>query len=698
MFSRKDKNSWLVIAVFFFGCLPAFAQEEDALQQTQNILELNLEELGEESSFDYDTYLEQLTDLQRNPINLNEAEYEDFQALLDIGLIGPLQVNNLLKYREKFKGILSVYELKNIIAWDASDIQKVLPFVYVTGVYNEYKPKFKQVAFGGRQEVFLRYAQTIEQQKGYSPLDSGSTATRYPGNPGRLYLRYRYNYSSRLSYGFTAEKDPGEAFFKAPQKRGFDYYSGHIFYSGKKTLKALALGDYQANIGQGLVLWTGFGFAKSPYVMNVKRSGQVLKPYTSVNENNFLRGAATSLELGKFEITGMFSRNRIDANVQSVDTTNNTPLEISSFQQSGYHRTESEVANKDALTWTLAGGHLEYQNRASKIGVTAVQHFFNAEIYPGDAAYQRYYLSEKSFGNYGLDYALVLRKFYLFGESSIDNHFGHAHVHGFAAQLDPKVKMSAVFRYFSEDYRSFGNNTFSENTRVQNETGLYWGWEVTPYKKVKLSAYVDYFKFPWLRFGVDGPSAGIEYFAQSDFYLSRNVEFYLRYRYKKRERNQRTDADAINAVLPEVRQNWRAHIGYRVLPYLSLRNRVEYVRFKNNESETYNGFVIYQDVNFSKENFPLSTNFRFAIFDTDNYDTRVYAYENDLLYYFSIPAYYGQGVRFYCNIKWEISRNLDFWLKYAITHYSDRTVISSGLSEIQGNKRSDIRAQLRLKF
>ncbi|MEX0811384.1 MAG: hypothetical protein WD048_04140 [Chitinophagales bacterium] len=692
------KRSLFAITLSLF-CHTIMAQEEDenALQRTQDILEISLEELGE-GSFDFDTYLERLTDLERHPIDLNTAVYDDFQPLLDIGLIDPRQIDNLLKYRERFDYFQSIYELKYVIDWNLESIKKVLPFIYVSEDFESYQPTIKQQVFGGKQEVFLRYSQVLEQKRGYSPLDSGSTATRYPGNPGRLYLRYRYNYRNKISYGFTAEKDPGEAFFKAPQQRGFDYYSGHVFLRDLGPVKALALGDYQANFGQGLTLWTGFGFAKSPYVMNIKRSGRVLKPYTSVNENNFLRGAAATFKLGKFNVTGLFSRNRIDANVQRIDTTNNTPLEISNFQLSGLHRTESEVANKGTLTWTVTGGHAEYQHRASKIGVSAVQHFFNSEVNPGDRVYQRYYLSDKSFGNYSLDYALMLRKFYLFGESSMDNHLGHAHVHGFVAQLDPRVKMAAVFRYFTEDYRSFGNNSFSENTRVQNESGLYWGWELTPHKKLNLQAYVDYFKFPWPRFGVDGPSYGVEYFAQANIDISRYVQLYFRYRYKKRERNNREETGPINTVIPEIRQNWRAHIAYRVFPFLTLKNRVEFVRFKNTGNEIENGFLIYQDFNFSKDDFPLSANLRLAFFDSDTWNTRIYAYENDLLYYFSIPAYSGQGVRFYLNIKIDINKNFDFWLKYAISHFSDRNTVGTGLEEIEGNKRSELRGQIRMKF
>jgi hypothetical protein len=89
---------------------------------------------------------------------------------------------------------------------------------------------------------------------------------------------------------------------------------------------------------------------------------------------------------------------------------------------------------------------------------------------------------------------------------------------------------------------------------------------------------------------------------------------------------------------------------------------------------------------------------RFAIFDTDGYNSRIYAYENDVLYSFSIPAYYSQGTRFYIIGKYSIGKKVDLWLRYAQTYFTNTTSIGSGLDLINGPTRSDIRAQIRLRF
>ena len=122
------------------------------------------------------------------------------------------------------------------------------------------------------------------------------------------------------------------------------------------------------------------------------------------------------------------------------------------------------------------------------------------------------------------------------------------------------------------------------------------------------------------------------------------------------------------------------------------------MRFQNVDKENSNGFLIYQDVLYRPDDKPFDITLRYALFDTDDYDARIYAYENDVLYAFSIPGYYYNGSRFYILLKWEILDNLDFWLRFSQTFFNNQSTIGSGLDEIEGNARSEIKVQLRLKF
>ncbi len=73
--------------------------------------------------------------------------------------------------------------------------------------------------------------------------------------------------------------------------------------------------------------------------------------------------------------------------------------------------------------------------------------------------------------------------------------------------------------------------------------------------------------------------------------------------------------------------------------------------------------MIFQDIQYSPRSFPLNLSARIAWFNTESYSSRIYAYENDLLYTFSVPAF-GKGLRNYLNLKYKISERRKFGLKW----------------------------------
>jgi hypothetical protein len=155
---------------------------------------------------------------------------------------------------------------------------------------------------------------------------------------------------------------------------------------------------------------------------------------------------------------------------------------------------------------------------------------------------------------------------------------------------------------------------------------------------------------------------------------------------------------ALESVVPFEQENFRFNVLYPVGQAFRFRNRIEWVRIKR-EGSFQNGFLFYQDISYKPLNSSLSITLRYALFDAEDYDARIYAFESDVLYAFSIPAFYDKGNRFYCLLNYNLTRNTEIWLRYAVTVYNNRAIISEGgLNEIQGNKRSDVRVQVRFTF
>jgi hypothetical protein len=143
-------------------------------------------------------------------------------------------------------------------------------------------------------------------------------------------------------------------------------------------------------------------------------------------------------------------------------------------------------------------------------------------------------------------------------------------------------------------------------------------------------------------------------------------------------------------------QKLRFHINFKFSEKIILKTRFEHSKYNGLQKE--DGFLIFQDIQFHPAKLPVNLTARIAYFNTDSYDSRIYAYENDLLYAFSIPSFYGTGFRTYLNLNYKISKNIDCWFKIANTSWTDRDAISSGYNEISGNNKTELKFQLRLKI
>jgi hypothetical protein len=665
--------------------------EESFHQRIESLLEETDEEL------DYAELLEELELLILNPINLNTATADHLRRLF---LLNDIQINNLLNHISMFGNLLSMYELQSIDGFDMQTILAIQPFVTVTEDIRRRHFSFDDMMREGKSQFFVRYQQLLEEQRGFSPIDpeelEANPNARYLGSPFRLYTRYRFTYYNNISFGFTAEKDPGEEFFRGSQPNGFDYYSAHLLLRDFGTLRALALGDFQVQFGQGLTLWSGLAFGKSSDAVNVKKNGLGLRQYTSVDENNFFRGAGATVGFGPVEFTAFYSSKGRDANVLLIDTLEQDEMIITSLQQTGMHRTPRELEGKNAVNETIYGGNLAYRSRNFTMGLTAYRMELGAEYQRNLSFYNQFDFSDRQNSNIGLDYNYILRNFNFFGEASLSENGGYAFLNGVMMSLDQRLSVALVHRKFSKDYQSLFAVAFSENTRVVNEQGLYLGLTAQISPAWRLSAYADHFSFPWMKFRTYMPSRGYDYLVQLNFRPSRAMEMYARYRIKNKPLNTQ-DPGFIRQLDDVAKQNYRFHFSYTISPSFTLRNRVELINFQFGERHE-KGYVVYQDVSYRHFASPWAITLRYALFDTDGFDSRIYAYENDVLYAFSFPFYSDKGSRVYLLARYRLSRNIDLYARLAQTFYTNRNEIGSGLDLIEGNSRTEIKAQMRIRF
>ncbi len=702
MSSRNSLRLFLLL-VFILSSTQLKAQDDRDREQQLNAFELIIEALSEQNDegLTDDTYLQRLYDIYEDPIDLNRATEAQLRSL---GLLSQPQIDQLLNYIDRDGDMMSIYELQAVPLLDAQTIENILPFVMVTGRREVVQPTMRHMLFNGKNELFLRMQRVLQTKDGYRDRMEGDStiAAPYQGSPEKLYLRYRHKYKTRLSYGLTAEKDDGEDFFRGSNKNGFDFYSAHLFLRDVGPFESLAIGDYEVNIGQGLVAWSGFAFSKGPYVLDVKRVARPLKAYTSVNEANFFRGIGATTSWKRWHLTGFASRRKIDAGIGVLDTVTNSIDAISSFYESGYHRTLSDIAKKKTVEKTNFGGHLSYYSRKFSLGLTAMYTGLDRPILTDLDPYQTFRFQGDKLVNFGINYHYLWHNIHFFGEAAMDDNQAIATIQSAMINFDAPLQMGIVHRYYQKDYQSFSSGAFGENGSPSNESGTYISATFKPFHGLTLDTYYDLFRHSFLRFEIDGPSRGNDYFAQLTYRPSRRTETYVRFKNEVKEKNRRIgeneEAGASKELYNTDLKRLRWHFQHRVNSEITLKSRVAFSWFDSGTEEIEKGMMLYQDFNYAPKNWPLTFATRFGLFDVASSDTRIYTYENDILYAFSVPGFQGKGSRFYLMTKYELNRHFSCWLRFAQTYYSDRDVISSGNEEILGNKRSDIKVQVRFKW
>lgn len=682
----------LALSFIIFGALRLTAQvPETTTTNTEQQLE-NITENNEDLETEDDSYLQQMIQYIKNPVNLNIA---DAAELNHLRILTPIQIQNFILYRNLVGKLVDLYELQAVPGWDMATIQKIRPYINVS-LQVSVAGTFNSRLRNGDHSILVRVSQVPEQSKGYL-IDSSTATNFYPGSPQKLLFRYKYVYKNLFQYGVVGEKDAGEQFFKGKQKQGFDFYSAHIFARRIGSIKSLAIGDFTVNLGQGLTQWQSLAFKKSVDVINIKREADVLRPYNSAGEINFHRGLGITLEKNNWQLTVFGSYKNIDANFVA-DTSQSQEDYISSLQTSGYHRTKSESEDKGIQRQLAFGGNFSYQYKRLHLGINGIHYKFKLPLIKSADPYNKYALTGNSFGNYSFDYSYTFKNLHFFGEAAVTSGFDKAFINGLIISASSRVDLSLLYRNISRAYQSLYTSAFTESTYPNNEKGLYAGISIRPNNAFRIDAYADFYKFPWLRFRVDAPSTGSDYLIQLNYKPNKQLEIYTRYHSESKAINVNPDQLTLSPVIQQARKNWRTQVSYKVNTTITLRNRTEIVWFDNNGPAAEQGFLTYFDFIYKPMLKPFSGNIRLQYFETNGYNSRLYAYENDVLYSFSIPVFYDKGYRYYVNINYDVNKKISFWIKWAQTLYKDKTLIGSGLDEIRGNTKSEIKLQAIYKF
>ena len=678
-----------------------------------------VERLAEDSDddLDFEDLLENYIFLSENPINLNSDEVV---RLLELHLINAFQYEELQKYRRYYGDFLFMEELEMLEGIDEQTLAILAPVVYVGKDLTKDKITLKKLASYGKHQVLGRFEQVLESQQGYASYSDeeilSKPNSRFLGSPQRYQLRYTYNYRNKVRAGFVLEKDPGEMFFtdhvsdtvKAllgkQYHRGFDFVGFHLYAKDMGIVKAAVIGDYQMSWGQGLTMWSGMSFGKAGAGSSIMKQGRGLSPKSSASETLFMRGTAVTLGGGPFGATVFYANRMIDANVSVADSLEEAEM-VSSLQETGYHRTIGEIQDRHAIRQQVVGGHLAYAIAHFEVGYTLHHTWLNVPLQLKPSHYNQYYFQGSRLTNQGLDFKYVKGKYALFGEAAMSYNndtmvkqqtqrpIAFAGLIGMTVKPTGYLNFTILYRNYGKAYQNLFSNAFGEGGRNQGQNGVYLGVEVAPAPYWNFLAYADQFRFTWLTSQVNAPSWGHDYYMRLSHSFSKKTNAYLQFRSKTKMKNSTDGMTFSHYPIFYTKNSVRFNISYGFNNFV-FGNKVEGAHYRNDDGSNAYGYYLCQDIAYKPEGKPFNLTFRYALFDAQDYNARVYAYENDVLYAFSVPALYGKGMRVYLLGKLKFLDALTLYARIGSTFYTDRETISSGPTQIEGNHKTDLKVEV----
>lgn len=436
-------------------------------------------------------------------------------------------------------------------------------------------------------------------------------------SPDPVYLQVKYGYQFRrqVAAGVTVRR-PAAGSWQDLQ------YGGYVQLSNIGHLKRLVGGCYQARFGQGLVTNHFFHTGKSSRVMQLGGDRQGLSKVSSAGSERY-QGVGATFTAGRHtEVSGWYS---VDNN----------------------------------RVWHHAiGANVNMNFNHLRVGVTVMEHLYSDSLPVRNAYYNQGYFRGKRQCVVGADIKYSWRRLLLFAEAAAaeNSTWGVGAIGGMRWTPLPDLGLVALYRYYSPTFDNRYGYAFSEGSRLGDEQGGYAGVEYKGIRRWRLAAYGDVFHFQGPKFGIRQPrTTGYEVLTQAEYLSS---EHYVLMQLRSRRKGT-IDTHRARAEWNYTLGNWR----------LRTRGDASLVCYNDGSAPMGYGVSICQDVEYHVQAIPIVLQLRLQGFDVQDWNNRIYTYENDVLYAFSIPATYGRGGRWYINARYRINDQLSLYARVSETVY-----------------------------
>lgn len=661
--------------VYMFIIVPIYAspfRDTTSILDPINALLSKLEIIDD----NYEETVEYLVDLLEYKIDLNTTNAEELTRLL---ILTPQQINAILNYAIYNDGYNSVFELQFIYNLDKETILLIAPFLTVDYADKiKDKSKLKDILKYPRQSFITRFDVPLYNKKGFG--------TTYYGPSFYHSIRYNMESNRRLYIGFSAEKDSGEPIFGPMNKQGYDFYSYYLYLKDWKYIKYFMLGKYRIHWGLGLTIGTSSFGSKYDQMNGFFLSSNRIYKHSSVDEYSYLNGTAISLKMNNLYLSGFLSQRAFDGVIDKGIITKQS--------KTGLHRTASEIERKGGIKNRLYGVRLSLSKLRYSLGIHFINYSYNGSFETTSSQlYTAYDPVGNNFYNVGIDYTYAFQKVIIKGEIAKGKR-GFATLNYLYYAPTSSNEFLLSYRYYAKDYWGEFANSFGNQSKVRNENGVYISYSTTSLPAFKIQIYADYCVYPWLKYRVSKPSNSLEFGARIGYSFSYKQSLLLTYKFRKSERDL---AGSKGTVLHRVDyQNIKLQYLLGIKEWVDMKLFSSFVR--SVDKEVYLGYHIGGRVSFQTINSKFKIDNQVSYFNTQSHDSRVYIFENSLLYHYSSLSFSGRGYRASINLNYKPFKWIHFMCKVGATKYLDRMVIGTGNDEIVGNLKADVQFQVKFKL
>ena len=624
----------------------------------------DLSEMEDFESTRWEDYEEDMEEMAQHPINLNTATREELSRF---PFLSAQQVEDIQAYIYRYGGMKSLGELAMIPSISWQQRQLLGSFVYVSTENVSHFPTLQNIARYGKHELVGMVKIPFYDRKG--------DVNGYSGYKYKHGVRYQFRYGDYVKLGFLGAQDAGEPFGGGKNKLGYDFYSFYLQVRKLGRWKNITLGRYRLHEGLGLVLNNDFSFGKLSVLSSLAASSATqIRVHSSRSSANYLQGAAATYSILRgLDLTAFFSYRQIDATL-------NDDGSIRTILKTGLHRTQSEIRRQDVASNTLVGGHINYRLGGWHVGATAFFTSFSRPLKPTKSQlYKRFAPEGDKFWNASIDYGYISHRWNIAGETATGYCGAIATLHSVSYLFSDKFSLLGLHRFYSARYYSLFSNAFAEGSDVQDENGVYLGFNWMPARRWSISAYSDFAHFAWPKYQTKTSTQSWDSQVNILYQPSRYYTLGARLRYKERAG---TRTDRCRCYVSMLRKNWNA------------RTSLDYVMSQKEERSQ--GYMVSENLGYQWRWLRLAGSLGY--FHTSDYESRIFVYEPGLLYQMSFGNYYGEGMRYALVARSEISSHLLLIAKLGITDYFDRDHISSGYQEIVGSSQTDLEIQLKWKW